>query len=649
MPLRLRYRQLSDALTVVARQLGSSAEQVRMSVSRHFVAIVLAIALSGGGGTGAVAGGRDTHLTATYILALMAGFSPEDARLIALADHSLDLNPNTDAKHQVEDWKGAQPVPNRHYENGTLYHSLCTSAAECEARLQAMRNGINLEIQRQRRSDENRRKLLAMIGQYLHATQDVYFHQHVDPKTGKIVPYESGVGHLHPGDRQSLGGDEDSVARQRGVPSQRANQHGFEILRQFNESGTLPPVRSADQMYSTITSAETESIKSSGVDKLTDALVKSVNATTEDARKNLTGAFRDIMGPNAKLDLPDYMFDMEYGSPNAKKYALKYDRDDADLIAWPKPGWTPPSASERQAAFAASLEQAYDELYRDVPDRLRPILPRPRLELGFFDAIEDAKAGMRGLLNVPHDLLSLDYWKYMAQYYGLYDATSPRYKLTRPPAGQPWKSEVVDTGATSGCPPECKPRSDRRESTITSRDWGDASPDRRAANDDAMIDPRTGEIYNQWRSDGQLGNLSGFGPAVQTPTIEIFIEEWMKGRNKVGSPPPDYSGVSRPPERTARVPAGRASERPNSTITGTDCIDACTGANASAKACESCRANGGKTSKAQLKPPEMPSCSKSSGQICGTQSTSQGVRTFWCCAPWQCNPGNLEKCSPPAQ
>ena len=268
-------------------------------------------------------------------------------------------------------------------------------------------------------------------------------------------------------------------------------------------------------------------------------------------------------------------------------------------------------------------------------------------------------------------------------------------------------------------------------STITSRDWGDGdgsrTPRQPGPDDDALIDPATGDVYRQWQPDGQLGAGSSGPAAVAAPTIQIFIDEWMKNRNDVAKPPPNYTGASRPrnapstitggfntaklngspasgspniridpalcpdcqqdngdqgppastittpssapmiapiaprrpligaPPRTAtgphsappQVPQQKAPPRDSSTITGTDCIDACTGANADAAACARCRA-GGSQQAAAPPPAKMPNCAKSEGDICGTERTSAGVRTYWCCSPWSCT-GTLGQCSPPAQ
>jgi hypothetical protein len=317
---------------------------------------------------------------------------------------------------------------------------------------------------------------------------------------------------------------------------------------------------------------------------------------------------------------------------------------------------------------------------------------------------------------------------YVGQYF--YDANG-NVKRTEWAAGYKAKGNEVFAGRGGAAGQRKGSRGN--DSTITSRDYQGTGgqPQQSGQDDNAMIDPATGQVYDQWHSSGQLGDSVSLGPPVQTQSIQIFIEEWMKNRNQVGKPPPNYTGASRspgapkdvpnsgnstitggtntakldgssprgsdssppgsdsyvpapnlggasppstprimigPPPRTATggtgavppkppVPKG-TTPQPGSTITGTGCIDACSGANASVQACESCRAaasNGGPppakdTKVAQPKPqPKMPDCPKSSGQICGTEQTSGGTRTHWCCSPWTCDAGNIRNCNPPSR
>jgi hypothetical protein len=297
-----------------------------------------------------------------------------------------------------------------------------------------------------------------------------------------------------------------------------------------------------------------------------------------------------------------------------------------------------------------------------------------------------------------------------------YDAAGKITRKEWQPGYRPKGNEVF--ARRGGRPLTARPQTSD-DSTITFRDGGDGSGTSRqpGPDDDALIDPATGDVYRQWKSDGQL-DMGSTGPAIATPTVQIFIPEWLKNRN-VAPPLPNYTGVSRPRNgiNTAKLNGGPASGSPNiridpalcpecqqddggqgppastittpnaapmpapaaprrplvgapprtvtaphsaspqvqpqkapprdtSTITGTDCIDACTGANADAGSCARCRAGGTSQQAAAPPPAKMPYCAKSEGDICGTEKTSAGVRTYWCCSPWSCT-GTLGQCSPP--
>lgn len=149
------------------------------------VAVCLLVAAPARGGE------RDTHLTATHYLARRAGFDEAQAALIARADWSMDLNlsttalPVVDPDDRLDDHltHTNRALPALYYERGSTYHALGPDPEHIAAKVETLRRAIPPPGQ-----GDERARLLA-VGQYLHAVQDVYFHQHDG------VPYGSRVGH----------------------------------------------------------------------------------------------------------------------------------------------------------------------------------------------------------------------------------------------------------------------------------------------------------------------------------------------------------------------------------------------------------------------------------------------------------------------
>lgn len=150
----------------------------------------------------ACAGEGDSHLAATHYLARSKGLDERDAALVARADWSLDMNHSSTALPTVdpgarEFWNSDEfSYTNRASfldwrERGKTYHSFGADPAEVRKNLQALREAIPATPAiGSTESDGQREARLRAIGQYLHAMQDVFFHQ----SEGKTL--NPGLGHL---------------------------------------------------------------------------------------------------------------------------------------------------------------------------------------------------------------------------------------------------------------------------------------------------------------------------------------------------------------------------------------------------------------------------------------------------------------------
>lgn len=134
----------------------------------------------------ASAGNYDMHLAMTHYLARRAGLDEKSAALIARADWSMDENRSTTAMPLVH-YEGFFKIPKSWIddtsltdhagttgwkERGTTHHSFGKDVAAVRANLERLRNAIP-------GPEAGQEARLRGVGQYLHAMQDVYFHQSV--------------------------------------------------------------------------------------------------------------------------------------------------------------------------------------------------------------------------------------------------------------------------------------------------------------------------------------------------------------------------------------------------------------------------------------------------------------------------------------
>ena len=339
-----------------------------LPVRTAFVTLFLCCA----GASPIIAGDMDSHLTATYMIALRLGYTPQQAARIAAADWSMDINPNTNALPDFASTAVALTPPmapsmaasdyqaqaiatllksGSWSSRGTAYHSLGTPQQVFD-RLNTIRSTVTANNSAQM-SDEK----LAQIGQYLHATQDTYFHQH----NGR--PYDPEVGHLLPWHSTDYVAEHYDAAL-------RANQATYDILKRYKDDGTLPSVRPSSEVYTTDSKAELRNIVANntvtGISSLTAAIGRSykvsvnddlltvaynttanyfqsgsrqtgieilaVEPTAADLRKNLTNYWAKIGPPGSTApgpgDLPKEMLNMQPGT----KGALDYNGKDANVL-----------------------------------------------------------------------------------------------------------------------------------------------------------------------------------------------------------------------------------------------------------------------------------------------------------------------------
>lgn len=171
----------------------------------------------------AFAGEGDTHLAGThYIARTIPGFSEHDAAMLARANFSLDwtlkgtalplVDPNQGKLKAVFDhvvgaayWSKDPAAQERYlwWARGTINHSFGSSREEVKQNLDLLRNKIPILRPGQEETPSQREWRMIALGQYLHALQDVYFHQ------AERKPLEPFVGHLLTGLKQHIGGETD--------------------------------------------------------------------------------------------------------------------------------------------------------------------------------------------------------------------------------------------------------------------------------------------------------------------------------------------------------------------------------------------------------------------------------------------------------
>jgi hypothetical protein len=189
----------------------------------------------------ASAGDRDSHLTATHFIARLLGFNEREARLIAAADYSIDIN---DSTQPLPIWsRQLNPISAKN-ENlqrmmrDTVVHSLNDSPEAALAQLERLKASV------EKASGDER---LRYAGQYLHALQDAYFHQYLayTSKGPDPEPYDKVRGHVLP--TKHLGGEVDGVATHfdGALRAFLATRRTLEALRASwpNETVTLPDPR----------------------------------------------------------------------------------------------------------------------------------------------------------------------------------------------------------------------------------------------------------------------------------------------------------------------------------------------------------------------------------------------------------------------
>ncbi len=146
----------------------------------------------------ALAGNYDTHLAMTHYLARLKAIDEKSAALIARADWSMDENRSTTAMPWVhiesivkipQNWIDDKSLTDRAgatgwKERGTTYHMFekDNDPKKVRENLNKLRHAIPKRV-------EGEEAYLLGVGQYLHAMQDVYFHQN----EGK--PLGPGLGH----------------------------------------------------------------------------------------------------------------------------------------------------------------------------------------------------------------------------------------------------------------------------------------------------------------------------------------------------------------------------------------------------------------------------------------------------------------------
>jgi hypothetical protein len=207
-------------------------------------------------GPAAIAGNMDSHLTATHFIARDVDLSESDARTIAAADWSMDLNERTEALPDVtlEAFESAGFI---HPPKGYSYHSLADSPEEVRDRLVKMRAVIL--------GDMDHETKMRHVGQYLHALQDVYFHTDEDG-----APYGPMVGHL-------LGGHGTDKVALHFDAALRAYRESREVLKAIAVGDPIPPPPPIDRLYhlKQITRVELDAARSDGTLALASAIARS--------------------------------------------------------------------------------------------------------------------------------------------------------------------------------------------------------------------------------------------------------------------------------------------------------------------------------------------------------------------------------------
>lgn len=181
--------------------------------------IVLVAAVVCAASAPAFAGEGDTHMAGThYIARTVPGFSEHDAAMLARANFSLDWTLKGTALPLVDpgkDWPEAlaQLTPYNAvtrqrllwWARGSVNHAFGSTKEEVRRNLDLLRNEIPAVPRDRAETPEERDRRMIAVGQYLHAMQDVHFHQ------AESKPLEPVVGHLLTGAKQRILGQADHV------------------------------------------------------------------------------------------------------------------------------------------------------------------------------------------------------------------------------------------------------------------------------------------------------------------------------------------------------------------------------------------------------------------------------------------------------
>ncbi len=307
-----------------------------------FLAAVLTTFLLLSGGTVAVrAGDIDSHLTATYFMARQVGYTHREALTIAKGNWSVDLNGMTSALPlkdlgSVDAWiepKNAATLPSNlattynsikhdlndpsrvgnYDDRGRRFHALGSSPEEARANLVQLQR----DFQASKATGDTR---LVQLGQYLHAVQDSYFHQTSDNK-----PFSAEWGHaskFHAPD----------MVDKNPLTAMRANLATYEVLKQFKDNSTLPPVPEASQIYRAFNDNDIRRLVANESQSKTVALTNEIVKSYEGGELNkekLAKNVEKVWGGQKSRDNP---FAAPTYLDSNSKFKIDYDGKDANAI-----------------------------------------------------------------------------------------------------------------------------------------------------------------------------------------------------------------------------------------------------------------------------------------------------------------------------
>jgi hypothetical protein len=312
-----------------------------------------------------MAGSRDTHLVATNYIGTQLDLT--NGSQIARANWSLDLNNNTTAVPTRDDliskifqWSHfgssssfMRRAPTLWWDRGRPWHSLDPSDAH--GNLVDMRDSAMAVIN----SGASEEAKSAAIGQYLHATQDAYFHQEAG------TPLDAFWGHFNFW-KFDLGHEQDKVAMNFKA-ALRANQATYDILRHYRDSGykELPNVKPVDQIYSTVTESDRQAKE---IEKNNDST--GIYTLT----KKLSDSYRPIYTYRAGPYLPNATNEpIDYAEPTLEDLKSNLATAWNDWTKVPRPGsgtWNPPD-------FMFNMNEQSDQKF-DYYNKDAKLLMRPR-------------------------------------------------------------------------------------------------------------------------------------------------------------------------------------------------------------------------------------------------------------------------------